>query len=110
MSGKTTALSGLAALETRKRILVLESDLNRKLLLSEWTGVQQEFQGLTGRLGSLGSLAAMAAQVGAASTGFFGGFSPPPTGADQTKSSWFSTVLRGFRIGGQLWSVLRSRR
>jgi len=108
MAGKT---SRLTALEMRKQLLLAESDLNRKLLSAEWAGVRNEIHGLTSRLGSLGSLASVAAQVGAASTGFFNGLSPRERWPEAAKkSSWFASLLRGVKVGGVLWSVLRSRR
>lgn len=107
MSGKT---HGLTARETRRQMLLLESELNRKLWLTEWAGLRQEIQGLTGGLESLGSLASVAAQVAAVSTGFFQGITPRDPPAAPAKSSWLAALLRGIRLGGVLWSVLRRPR
>jgi hypothetical protein len=103
MFGKTQRMKDLAA---RRQMLVLESDLNRQLLLREWHGIRQEFHGLTAGLGSLGSLASLAAQVGAASTDFLNGIPRNNRRAAGAKSSLVSSVLHAVRMGRWVWSVL----
>ena len=107
MFGKTQRLTDLVI---RKQMLVLESDLNRKLLQGEWGGIRQEIRGLTAGLESLGSLASLAARVGAAGTDFLNGIPRSDRRAAGAKSSWASSFLHAVRMGRWVWSVLHPPR
>ena len=107
MFGKTQKLTDAAA---RIQLLRLESDLNRKLLLAEWSGMRQEIQGVTDRLGTLGTLASLAAKAGAASVDLLNGIPRSEAQGAGAKSSWASTFFHAVRMGRWVWSVFHPPR
>lgn len=109
MSGKTT---GLTALEMRKQLLVVESELNRAYLVNELQAMKAGVRHVTGQvtdqLNMLGSLANSITKFGSMFTGFFDGlFGHGEQDEDDKKSSWLSTLFNGARTGfsvlAKLW-------
>jgi len=98
----------MTPLQTRKQLLVLESELNRAQFVAEWQEVKAGVEHLAGQVSAVGSLAESAARIGTSFAGFFRGFSHPQKNEDGKKSSWISTVFNGARAGISLWSTLRS--
>jgi hypothetical protein len=105
MSRKTTDLTGL---QTRKQLLVVESELNRVQLVAEWREMKVGIEHLAGQVMAVGSMAESAAKIGTSFAGFFRGFSTQKKNDDGKKPSWISTVFSGARAGISLWSALRS--
>jgi hypothetical protein len=103
MPGKT---SQLASRETRKQLLLLESDLNRAKLLEDLRDWQTEFHRAKDHITNVVSLASTAAKLAATfSTArrlFSGRHS---TGG---KRSWLSFLFDGITTGTSLWQLLRS--
>jgi hypothetical protein len=103
MSGKTT---GLTALETRKQLLLLESELNRTQLLNEARDLKNEFRRLKHQVEAVGSIAASAAKLAATFSSIGSAFSHRDH--DDRKPSWISSLLKSARTGVSLWLTLKS--
>ncbi|MDB6015699.1 MAG: hypothetical protein JWR19_188 [Pedosphaera sp.] len=81
-------------LELRKRLLVVESNLNRGQMLEEWQVMAHEMQGLTYQVKTVGALATAAATLVAGVSAFRRG-NAESTGV---KSSWIQSVLKGAQM------------
>lgn len=104
MSAKKSRLMPLAA---RKRLLLMESDLNRVQLIETLHEWKQEFHRSTQPLHHLGSLASLAGKaavtIPAIGRMFFHRHSPG-------KKNGLPGILRGMLTGTSLWLLLRSFR
>ena len=94
------------SLESRKQILIAESEINRAQLLGEWQAMTDGIRGLSDRVKSVGSIASAAAVLLAGLSAFRRGKSVS-TGA---KSSWFQSALNGAQLAGSLWLAYRARK
>jgi hypothetical protein len=94
---------GINPLQTRKELLVLESEINRAQMLNEWQDISDGVRALTDRVKSVGSLASAATLLVSA---FPLRHSEPSTG----KSSWLNTIFKGAKLAGSIWLACRSRR
>jgi hypothetical protein len=92
-------------LESRKRLLVAESELNRAQLAREWVAMTAGVRTLTGRVKSFGSIASAAALLVAGLAAFRRG----RPGRAGVKSSWIQTALKGAQVAGSLWLAFRRR-
>ena len=102
MPGKTSHLSPL---ESRKQLLVAESELNRAGLSEEWQAMTRSVRDLAHEVKTIAAWASTAALVVA-------GLSTlrrdsPRSGT--VKSSWFQKILKGARMASTLWLALRAR-
>jgi len=104
MSGKKFQLTPL---ETRKQLLLVESELNRAQLLNEFRALKNEIHHLKEQVRAVGSLASSAAKLAATVAAVGRAFSHRDEG-EKNKSSWISTLLKGGRTGAALWLTLRS--
>ena len=102
MSGKEPHLSPL---EAHKRLLIVESELNRATLAEEWQTIRQELSGLAHRAKTIGGWVSAAALLAGGVTACCGA---PPEPAP-SKVSWLQKVLRGARFALTLWLALRPR-
>jgi len=102
MFGKTSHVSPL---ETRKQLLIAESELNRAQLSEEWQTVAHGVRGLAHRVKTIGAWASSAALLVAAVTALRRG--PPAPGT--AKSSWFQKILNGARVASTIWLAFRTR-
>ena len=91
------------ALESRKQLLIAESELNRAQLVEEMAGLKADVHALAGRAKSIGLIAssATALLVGLAA---FRRKKPPPAGE---KRGWLQTVLKGAGLISSLWLAFR---
>lgn len=105
MFGKNIRCSEL---ETRKKLLLLESELNRVLLLEEVAEVKNEARQIAGRIASTGPLTMFAVQAGSSLTGLFDRIFHRGRGGEKRKSSRFFSLLRSLRAGIMLWSEFRA--
>jgi hypothetical protein len=99
--------SKLTSLDTRKQLLLLESDLNRAQFveaLQEW---KDEFHRTKEHLTRLGSMASLAARLAATFSTARRLFSRPAEGG---KKSWLSFLFDGMTAGTSLWYMMRSQR
>ena len=95
----------LNPLESRKRLLVAESEINRARLRQEWQTMAAGARDLADRAGSLKTTAWSILPLVAGLAAFTNG-KPEPAAA---KSSWFDKVVRGARLTSTLWLMFRSR-
>jgi len=92
-------------LESRKQLLIAESELNRASLDWEWQCMAGEVRALRRRAETLGSMVKATATL-MAGLSSLGGHQPPPT---PKKFSWWQTVLKGAAMADTFWSELRAR-
>ncbi len=90
-------------LESRKQLLVAESELNRAQLIQEWQTVAGEARALAQQTRTISSLASAAASL-------VGGlvslrFNKPAPAAE--KPTWWQTLLKGAGMVTTLWQSFR---
>jgi hypothetical protein len=91
------------SVESRKQLLIAESELNRAQLVQEWQAMAEGFHSISGRAKTVGSVAlAVASLVGALMA--FRRIQPAPPG---TKRPWWQILLKGVQFVGSLWSEFR---
>ena len=103
MSGHNRHMSPL---ESRKRLLVAESELNRAQLLEEWQTVAAGMHTLGARVKSVGSLASAAALFVSGVSAFRRSRGP----SNGEKTSWLQTAMKGAKVAGSIWLAFRARR
>jgi hypothetical protein len=93
-------------LESRKKLLIAESELNRAQLLPEWRTMADETRALVLQARTIGGFASAAATLvaGLASCG-----RKAPTPAAQ-KPSWGQTIVKVAGLFSTFWSEFRARR
>jgi hypothetical protein len=102
MSGEK---SNLTSLESRKQLLLLESELNRGQLLEDLNGLRSEIKRLKNQVRGIGSLASSVATLFSLFSVFRRTLDERENQAD--KPSWVSRLLKGIETGVALWSALR---
>ena len=98
----------LTPLESRKQLLLVESELNRVQLLEDLNGLRSEVKRLKNQVCSIGSLASSVATLFPLLSIFRRTFEEHEN--DVGKSSWVSRLLKGIETGATLWSALRKSR
>jgi len=93
----------VTSLETRKQLLVMESDLNRAYLCEEIVRLADDLRAVGNELHSAAAVA----------SSIFTTFAPKNNGAAEEsppeKPSWVSTIVRGVKLGTSLWLAFRSK-
>ena len=96
--------SPLTALQSRKQLLLAESELNRVQLKQDWQAARQE-------LGALASQARNISCIVAIGTALVGGLaawrrhkSAPKV---VEKTSWISKMLKGAALASTIWAAVR---
>ena len=102
MFGKKPRLNPL---ESRKQLLIAESELNRAQLVQEWDAMTAGIRTFTARVKTYGSIASSAAVLVAGLAAFRRG---KPVDAD-AKPSWLQTILKGAGLISTLWLAFRSQ-
>ena len=95
----------VSALESRKQLLVAESELNRARLLQEWQTLGDGLASLADRVRAFGTMAS-------ATKSLLDSFATVTNGkptATPAKSSWFQKVADGARLASTIWLGFRSR-
>jgi hypothetical protein len=92
-------------LESRKQLLVVESEINRAQLAQEWQTMADEVRSVADRARTISSLASAAASLIASLASFRRARSAPVDG----KPLWWQTLLKGAQLAGSLWSKFRPR-
>jgi hypothetical protein len=105
MFGKSSALTPL---ESRKQLLLVESELNRVQLLNEARQLKTELGHLREQVQAVSSLAASAANLAATFSAIAKIFSSRAGNAEK-KPSWISTLFHGLKTGAAVWENFRSR-
>jgi hypothetical protein len=102
MFGKNPRMNSL---ESRKQILIAESELNRAQLVGDMAALTADVRTLTDRAKSFGSIASSAAVLVAGLAAFRRG---KPVDAD-AKPSRLQTILKGAGLISTLWLAFRPR-
>jgi hypothetical protein len=102
MPGRTSHLSPL---ESRKQLLVADSELNRAGLSEEWQAMTHGVRGFANRAKNIAAWASSAALVVAGLTALRRG----PLRSGTAKSSWVQKILNGARVASALWLAFRAR-
>ena len=102
MFGKNPRMNPL---ESRKQLLIAESELNRAELVEDIVALTAGVQTLTDRAKSFGSIASSAAVLAAGLAPFL---HRKPVEAD-AKLSWSQTILKGAGLVSSIWLAFRSR-
>ena len=90
-------------LESRKQLLIAESELNRAQSVQDFQTMTAEARSLARQAGTITSFASAAAMLVAGVVSFRKKKSAPE------KPSWLRTILKGAGLAGSLWSEFRAR-
>ena len=102
MFGKESQLNPL---ESRKQLLIAESEINRAQLLEEWRAMTDGVRSLVDRAKSVGSLASAAALLVAG----VAAFRRDKSTSTEPKHSWLKTGLKVAQTVGSIWLAFRAR-
>ena len=97
--------SYVSPLESRKQLLIAESELNRAQLSEEWQTITHGVRDLAHRAKTIAAWASSAALLVAGVTALRRG----PSAPGAAKSSWLQKLLSGARMASMFWCALRSR-
>ena len=97
----------LTPLESRRQLLVLESELNRARLLNEVREVKNEVRHLRSQVHAMGSLVSSAAELASTFAAVGNAFTARSEN-DNGRSSWISTLIQGIKVGASVWGTVRS--
>ena len=87
------------SLQSRKKLLIAESEINRAQLVQDWKSMAKEAHLLADEMHTVRSVASAAASLIAGLASFRRKKSSPPA----SKSSWWQTVFTGVRAASTLW-------
>ena len=93
-------------LQSRKRLLLAESELNRLQLAGDMAALKADVRALTSRARSIAVIASAAAVLVAGLAAFRQG-KPADAGA---KPSWLQTILKGAGLVSSLWTAFGPQR
>ena len=94
----------MSPLETRKQLLIVESELNRAQLAGDVAALRADIRALSHRAKSIGSIASTVAAAVSVVTAFRRGKPAPADG----KRSWLDIVLKSAGLISTLWMAFRS--
>jgi hypothetical protein len=97
----------LTPLESRKQLLLVESELNRAQLINELRDFKAEIHHLQDQVQMLGSIASSATKLATTFSAIGNAFTHRDSGGKK-KTSWLSTLLNGARTGASIWGAVRS--
>ena len=92
-------------LQSRKKLLLAESELNRAQLVQEWRTLADEAHALTTQAKTIGAIASAAASL---VTGLLSFRHKKPAPVDE-KPSWLQTILKGAGLASKFWATFRSQ-
>jgi hypothetical protein len=90
-------------LQSRKQLLLAESELNRAQLVADITGLTADVRALAGRAKSIGLIASSATALLLGLAAFRRKKSPPAA----EKPSWLPTILKAAGLLSSLWLAFR---
>jgi hypothetical protein len=93
----------LTPLQSRKQLLIAESELNRALFVQEWDAMSDGLHAVAGRAKSFAAVASSAAVLVAALTALRRRKAPPP----EAKRSWLQAILKAARLVSTFWLAFR---
>jgi hypothetical protein len=91
--------------ESRKQLLVAESELNRAGLSEEWQAMTHSVRDLAHQVKTIAAWTSSAALLGAGVSVL----RRDSTRSGTVKSSWFQKILKGARVASTLWLAFRAR-
>jgi hypothetical protein len=91
-------------LQSRKQLLIAESELNRALMVGDVTALKADIRTFTGRAKSLSSIASAAALLLAGLMSIRRGKPADPP----TKQSWLQKILKAAGLISTIWLACRS--
>lgn len=94
----------MTPLQSRKQLLLAESELNRAQLIGEWQQMTQGVRWITDRVKTFRAVALAASLM--AGLVFFRRSKPAPAAQ---KSSWWRSLLKGAQLAGSLWTEFSRR-
>jgi hypothetical protein len=97
--------SELTPLESRKQLLLAESEANRMQLSDEWHSLHEAMSGLAHQARSGLALASGASLL----LGGWAAFLRLRRARRPIRSSWISSLINGARVAASLWLAQRSR-
>ncbi|HKI70726.1 MAG TPA: hypothetical protein VKA67_14155 [Verrucomicrobiae bacterium] len=92
-------------LESRKQLLIAESELNRAQLVQEWQTMTDDVHALARKARINGSRVSIAASL-VAGLAFF---RRKKSASAAAKPSWLQTILKGAGLFSAIWSKFRPR-
>jgi hypothetical protein len=98
--------SRLNPLESRKQLLLAESELNRAQLVQQWQAISAEVRSISNQAKTITSLASATATLISCLASFRRKRSAPVV----EKTTWWQTILSGLQHVGAVWSEFRSHR
>ncbi len=98
----------LTPLESRKQLLLVESELNRVQLLNELRELNHEIHHLKTQVQAAGALISSVAKLATTFSAIGSVFTHSDKG-ENGKSSWLSTLISGARTGATIWGAIRSQ-
>jgi len=98
-------ISQLNSLQSRKQLLLAESELNRAHLIEDLAALTADVRSLTEHAQSFNSITSSAAML-VTGLAALRGAKPP---ASAPKRSWMQTLLNGAGLLSLAWRVLRSK-
>ena len=102
MFGKKSLVSPL---ESRKRLLIAESEINRNQMVEEWQTIASGVHSLAAQAKCISSYASAGALL-VATVAAFRHSKAKPAGE---KPSWFQAALKGAKLAGSVWLAFRAR-
>jgi hypothetical protein len=96
----------MKSLESRKQLLIAESELNRAQLVLEWRTLADEARSLVHQARTISSFASAAATLVAGLTSCRRKTSPPAA----AEPSWGQTIVKVAGLFSMFWSEFRARR
>jgi hypothetical protein len=93
------------SLNSRKQLLIAESELNRAQLVQEWRTMASEVHSLTSQARTISSIASAVASLVAGLSSLRHKKSAPAA----EKPSWWQTLLKGAGLAGSFWQAFRSQ-
>jgi hypothetical protein len=95
--------SRLNPLESRKQLLLAESELNRARMMEDAAALKSDVHGLADRVKSFDSIASTAATL----VSGLAGFRREKTANGDGKSHWLRRVIKGASLVSTLWRAFR---
>jgi HPt (histidine-containing phosphotransfer) domain-containing protein len=93
------------SLDSRKQLLIAESELNRAQLVQEWRVMASEVHALADQARTISSIASAVATLVAGLSSFRRKKSAPAA----EKPSWWQTLLKGAGLASSFWSEFRQQ-
>jgi hypothetical protein len=97
---------GMSPLQSRKCLLIAESDLNRAQLAEDWKVMSHGVHTVASRVRSFGSIASVAATIGIG----LSAFQCSRVATKGVKTSWLQTASKGAKLVSSLWLAFASRK